>query len=77
MSLQEAITALLSLLFAIGGWFLRELYQSVKELQRDQRAIEHDLHANYIPRNEVRKLFEDIMDAIKELRDELKSKADK
>lgn len=67
------------MLFAIGGWLFRTLFGMVQSLQKEikdlQNEIEenhHDVAKNYMPRDEVRQMFEDILHEQRAMRQDLR-----
>jgi hypothetical protein len=60
-------------LFAVGGWFMKSLWNAVRELQVDLSRLREELGKNYVPRVEIKELFDSILYEIRELRHELKS----
>ena len=61
----------------VAGWFLRELWDTVKRLQSDQRSIEHDLHTHFARKDDLRDAFNDLLTALRRIEDKLDGKVDK
>jgi len=66
-------------LFAIGGWLLKTLFAMVQELQKEIKDLQHRIEDNhlqvtkeYMPRDEVRVMFEDILREQRAMRQDLK-----
>jgi hypothetical protein len=63
------------------GWFARELWNAIKDIQRDVHKIEVDLPNNYIKREEFSKGLQDIKDMCDKIFEKLEKlndrKADK
>ena len=55
------------------GWFAREIWGAIKELQRDMRVIEINLPTNYVKKED----FSKSLTEIKELCDKIFDKLDK
>jgi len=69
---------------AAGGWFAREIWGAVKELQRDLHEIEVDLPKSYVSKLDLDKrmehieaMFQRIYDKIERVEIKLDGKADK
>ena len=69
---------------AAGGWFAREIWGAVKELQRDLHEIEVDLPKSYVSKMDLDKrmehieaMFQRIYDKIERVEIKLDGKADK
>ena len=69
---------------AVGGWFAREIWGAVKELQRDLHEIEVDLPKSYVSKLDLDKrmehieaMFQRIYDKIERVEIKLDGKADK
>lgn len=74
---QFIINAVLSVFLALVGWFARQVWDAVKELQRDIHDIEIDLPRNYIRRDEFAENMRDIKDMLGKIFDRLDNKVDK
>jgi hypothetical protein len=64
-------------IFAVGGWFARELWGAVKELRSDLHELEVDLPKNYVMRVDLDKRMEHIEYMFQRIYDKLDGKADK
>jgi len=74
---QVIINAILGVLLALVGWFARQVWDAVKDLQREIRDIEVDLPRNYIRRDEFMDNMREIKDMLGKIFDRLDNKADK
>jgi hypothetical protein len=64
------------LLVAIG-WWCKEIWDSVKALKSDIKAIEIDLPRNYVTKRDIESRFDKIDATLERLFDRLDSKVDK
>lgn len=78
---QSIINLAIGAGIAVGGWFARELFDSVKELREMVHKLEVDLPSNYIKRDDFKEgmariedLFGEVFKKIDDLKDR---KADK
>jgi len=55
---------------AIVGWFMKTMWESVRELERD-------LHTNYVTRADYRADIAEVKDILKQIFNKLDHKADK
>lgn len=62
MDTQTVINSLAGIALGVGGWFARQLWDSVQKLKDDMHQIEVDLPQHYVRKDEFR-------DALKEVRD--------
>lgn len=74
---QFVINAVLGIIVTLVGWFARQLWDAVKELQRDIHDIEIDLPRNYIRRDEFAENMREIKDMLGKIFDRLDNKVDK
>lgn len=74
---QEVGLFLLSLLSATFGWLLRQLWDAVSKLKQDITDLERDMRQNFARRDDVRDMFDQIMQGISRLHEEIARKADK
>jgi len=84
MDWQNVINLGIGLIFAIGGWFCRQLWDSVKELKADIANLKLHVSENYVKKSEVESLrtdmdkrFDRLEQMIARLYDKIDSKADK
>ena len=81
MESQHLINTALGLGFSVLGWFARELWGAVKQLQKDIHQIEIDLPSKYVPKEEYSDSFKEIKELCSKIFDKLDAleqrKADK
>lgn len=61
----------------IGGWFARQLWDSVQALRADVHAIEIDLPKSYVMKDDLDKRMAHIEEMFQRIYDKLDGKADK
>lgn len=71
------ITGILALVTGVLGWFARELWDAVKTLQRDLIKLEVKISTDYVSYDRLKDIMHPMIEAIEDIRDTLKSKADK
>ncbi|CAB4172472.1 hypothetical protein UFOVP937_6 [uncultured Caudovirales phage] len=67
---QDIINIAIGSVGAIVGWFLKTLWESVRELERD-------LHTNYVSKVDYRADILEVKDILKQIFNKLDNKADK
>lgn len=84
MDMQSILNFVGGAAIAAGGWFAREIWGAVKELQRDLHDIEVDLPKSYVSKLDLDKrmehieaMFQRIYDKIERVEIKLDGKADK
>jgi hypothetical protein len=84
MDWQNFINVGIGSLLAVGGWFCRQLWDSVKELKADIADLKLHVSENYVKKSEVESLrtdmdkrFDRLEQMIARLYDKIDSKADK
>jgi len=73
MEIQTIINVIAGAILTVLGWFAREIWGAIKELQRDMREIEINLPTNYVKKED----FSKSLTEIKELCDKIFEKLDK
>ena len=66
-----------SVAIAAGGWFARQLWDSVQALKGDLHKIEVDLPISYVRRDDLDKRMAHIEHMFQRIYDKLDGKADK
>jgi len=74
---QTTINLVGGAILAVIGWFARQLYQSVKDLQADIRKIEVSLPTNYVAKTDFNDTMREIRSMFEKIFDKLDNKADK
>ena len=77
MDVQTTINLVGGAILAVIGWFARQLYQSVKDLQADIRKIEVSLPTNYVAKTDFNDTMREIRNMFEKIFDKLDNKADK
>lgn len=77
MSLEQMFIGLLTIGSGILGWFARELYSATQKLRQDLSALEVQISRDYVRYDRLQDALKPIIDGIHEIKDTLKSKADK
>ena len=77
MEMQTVINVIAGAILTILGWFARELWGAIKELQRDMREIEINLPNNYVKKEDFSKSLTEIKDLCDKIFDMLDKLNDK
>lgn len=77
MDTQTIINTGIGIILLSGGWFAREIWGAVKEMQRDMHKIEVDLPRNYVRKDEFTDSIRRIEEICERIFDKLDGKADK
>lgn len=77
MDPQNLINIVAGIAMGVGGWFARQLWDSVQELKRDLHDLEVDLPKTYVMKDDLDKRMDRIEDIFKRIYDKLDGKADK
>lgn len=77
MDTQNLLNTVAGLAIGIGGWFARQLWDSVQDLKKDVHQIEVDLPRNYVMKDDLDKRMSHIEDMFQRIYDKLDGKADK
>jgi len=64
-------------ILTVAGWFLRELWGAVKELQRDLNKLEANMPKEYVLKVDLDQRMKHIEDMFQRIYDKLDGKADK
>jgi hypothetical protein len=62
---------------AVGGWFAREVWGAVKELNKDLHELEVELPKTYVSKFDMDKRMDHIETMFQRIYDKLDGKADK
>jgi hypothetical protein len=62
MDMQSLLNIAAGGAIAVGGWFARQLWDSVQKLKEEVHQIEVDLPHNYVRRDEFRDVLKEIRD---------------
>lgn len=51
---------------ALGGWWMKAMWDGLKEMQRDMREIERELPENYVRKDDFREIVREIKQDMKD-----------
>ena len=77
MDPQSLINLAAGLAIAIGGWFARQVWDSVQRLKEDLHEIEVDLPKSYVTKDDFNQTMKHIENMVQRIYDKLDGKADK
>jgi len=77
MEFQQLLNIVLGTAMTVVGWFARELWTAVKELQADLSKLREDLPKTYISREDYRSDLTEIKTMLRRIEDKLEKKEDK
>lgn len=77
MDFQQLLNIVLGTAMTVVGWFARELWTAVKELQADLSKLREDLPKTYISREDYRSDLTEIKTMLRRIEDKLEKKEDK
>jgi 3-isopropylmalate dehydratase small subunit len=71
MEMQTIIDLVVGAVLAIIGWFARQLWDAVKNLQEEIKDIEVDLPRNYVTKNDFNESMREIRDICRQIFDKI------
>lgn len=77
MDWQTAFNISAGMLAAVGGWFLKMIHESQKELRRDLGALQTSLPEVYARRDDLSDIINRLFTKLDRIEDKLDGKADK
>jgi hypothetical protein len=77
MPWQDIAIGLLMAGSGVAGWLLKTLWSAVEALRGDLSKLERALPDVYARRDDVRDMFDRVLQSVEHLRHELREKADK
>lgn len=77
MDFNVVLNIVLGSSLAIGGWFVRQIWDAVQKLKDDLKKIEVDIPTNYVRKDEMTARFDRIEDLLDKLYEKLDNKVDK
>lgn len=84
MSYQDAFNIMATIVGFAGGWWMKTIHESVRDLQTDDRklaekigSIEVLVAGNYVKRDEMEKTLSAIFAKLEKISDKLDGKQDK
>ena len=77
MDMQSLLNMILGAALAIGGWFVRQMWDAVRTLKEDIQQIEVDLPTNYVQKKDLDTRLDRIDDMLDKLFEKLDKKLDK
>lgn len=77
MDHQTLLNVFFGLVSAGAGWFAREMWSAVKELQADLAKLREELPSKYVAKDDFKEGIREIKDMLGRLFDRLDQKVDK
>jgi hypothetical protein len=77
MDLQVVFNGVIGLIGSVAGWFLKTLWDAVKELKDDIRDIEREMNDNYVRKDDYKDTVNRIEILCNRILDKLDGKVDK
>lgn len=77
INITQIFLGLLSIVTAALGWFARQLWDAVQKLRQDLNNLEVKIGSDYVRYDRMQDAFKPIMQALEEIKETLRTKADK
>ena len=77
MDFQVVFNGVIGLIGSVAGWFLKTLWDAVKELKEDIRDIEREMNDNYVRKDDFKDTVNRIEILCNRILDKLDNKVDK
>ena len=77
MDWQPYINMSLAAVFAVAGWFIRQVWDAVQDLKKDIQALEIKLPSEYVRKDDLTESMDRVYKALDRIERKLDSKADK
>jgi hypothetical protein len=74
---QDLVNIVIAVAGTAMGWMLKVVWDSIRLLQDDMKALERALHTKYVSKDDYRADIQDIKSMVKAIFDRLERKADK
>lgn len=74
---QPYINMALASVFAVAGWFIRQVWDAVQDLKKDVQALEIKLPSEYVRKDDLVEALERVYKALDRIEHKLDKKADK
>jgi len=84
MDWQVLFNGAVSVIFLLAGWFIRTIYDAIRDLKEDIREVEREIHDKYLRKDDYREDMALLREELKEIKrimgsiyNKLDGKADK
>jgi len=77
ISVTEIILAVVSIATGVLGWFARQMWDAVQALRVDLTELEIRIGSDYVRYDRLQDSLRPIMEALRDIQESLKTKADK
>lgn len=77
ISVTEIILAVVSIATGVLGWFARQMWDAVQALRVDLTELEIHIGSDYVRYDRLQDSLRPIMEALRDIQESLKTKADK
>ena len=77
MDFQNVMDGVMALVGAVLGWFVKIIWDAIKELQRDMKETNQTIHEHYVRKEDYRIDIAEIRGMFNRIMDKLDSKVDK
>jgi uncharacterized membrane protein (DUF106 family) len=77
MEFQNILDGVMALIGAILGWFVKIIWDAIKELQKDMKETNQTIHEHYVRKEDYRIDIAEIRGMFNRIMDKLDSKVDK
>jgi hypothetical protein len=74
---QDLVNIVVAVAGTAMGWMLKVVWDSIRLLQDDVKALERAMHTKYVSKDDYRADIQDIKSMVKAIFDRLERKADK
>lgn len=74
---QDLVNIVIGVAGTAMGWMLKVVWDSIRLLQDDMKALERALHTKYVSKDDYRSDIQEIKEMVKAIFDRLERKADK
>ena len=77
ISVTEILLGVVSIATGVLGWFARQLWDAVQSLRKDLTALQIQISSDYVRYDRLQNALQPILDGLAEIKETLKTKADK
>ena len=77
MDFQNVMDGVMALVGAVLGWFVKIIWDAIKELQKDLKETNQTIHEHYVRKEDYRLDIAEIRGMFNRIMDKLDSKVDK